>query len=49
LKYEFPNAGTFKTIDPSKQSKDSFQVELSRIGFSDEEYFSFNLEMGTEK
>jgi hypothetical protein len=48
LKYEFPNAGTFRRIDPSKQSNNSLQVELSRIGFNDKEYFSFNLEMGSE-
>ena len=48
LKYEVPNAEALKRIDPSRESDNTFQLELSRIESNGKLYFSFGLEMAAE-
>lgn len=49
LKYEVPNAATLSRVDPSRDTNNSFQLELSRIGYKGKEYFSFGLEMAIDQ
>ena len=49
LKYEVPNAETLRRIDPTPESNNTFQLELSRIESNGKLYFSLGLEMAADK
>jgi hypothetical protein len=48
LMYEVSDDNSLARIDPSRESNNSFQLELSRLNFNRKEYFSFALEMDVD-